>query len=135
VYVVVSVYGWYEWLHGGEGRGRLAVSRTPRRWRAGLAAAAGAATVALGLFLKHRTDAALPFPDAATTSVSLAAQWMTTRKWLESWLVWVAVDVAYVAIYVSQRLYPTAGLYAAYLGLAVIGFREWRRSMAAGEAA
>jgi nicotinamide mononucleotide transporter len=60
---------------------------------------------------------------------------MTTRKWLESWLVWIAVDAAYVAMYVSQRLFATAGLYAAFLVLAFLGLREWRRSMAAGGAA
>jgi len=132
VYVVVSIYGWHEWLHGGAGHGRLAVSRTPRRWLFGLGAAGALFAAALGLFLKHRTDAALPFPDAATTAFSLAAQWMATRKWVENWLVWIAVDAAYVAIYASQRLYPTAGLYAAFLVLAVLGHREWRRSMAAG---
>ncbi len=51
---------------------------------------------------------------------------MATRKWLENWLVWIAVDVVYVAIYVSQGLLPTAGLYAVFLVLAVLGFREWR---------
>ena len=96
VYVAVSVYGWYEWLHGGAGDGRLAVSR---RRGGGLVASpspAVAASVGLGLFLRHRTDAALPFPDAATTAFSLVAQWMATRKWLENWLVWIAVDVVYV---------------------------------------
>lgn len=130
VYVVVSIYGWYEWLHGGEGDGRLAVSRTPPSWRVGLAMAGVLATAALGLFLKLRTDAALPFPDAATTAFSLVAQWMTTRKWIECWLVWIAVDAVYVAMYVSQRLLPTAALYAAFLVLAVLGYREWRRSLA-----
>jgi len=131
VYVVVSVYGWYEWRHGGTGHGRLAVSRTPPRWAVGLGAAGVLGAVAFGLFLKHRTDAALPFPDAATTAFSLVAQWMATRKWLENWLVWIVVDAAYVAIYVSQRLYPTAGLYAAFLVLATLGYREWRSSMRA----
>ncbi len=135
VYVVVSVYGWYEWLHGGSDHGRLAVSRAPSRWLAGLAAAATVASVALGLFLSLRTDAALPFPDAATTAFSLAAQWMATRKWLENWLVWIAVDVVYVALNVSQQLYFAAGLYATFLVLAVFGFREWRTSMHAREAA
>ncbi len=93
VYVVVSVYGWYEWLHGGKDHGRLLVSRAPRRWLLSLAAAGAIGSVALGLFLRHRTDAALPFPDAATTAFSLVAQWMATRKWLENWLLWIAVDV------------------------------------------
>ena len=131
VYVVVSFYGWYEWLHGGKDHGRLLVSRVPRRWLLSLAAAGAIGSVALGLLLRHRTDAALPFPDAATTAFSLVAQWMATRKWLESWLFWIAVDVVYVAMYVSQGLLPTAGLYAAFLVLAVFGYREWRASMRA----
>jgi len=128
VYVVVSIYGWYEWLHGGKDHGRLAVSRAPRRSLAFLAATGTIGSVAVGLFLKHRTDAALPFPDAATTAFSLVAQWMATRKWLENWLVWIVVDVVYVAMYVSQGLLPTAGLYAAFLVLATFGYREWRAS-------
>jgi hypothetical protein len=40
-----------------------------------------------------------------------------------------------VAMYVSQRLYPTAGLYATFLVLAGFGYREWQASMRApGEA-
>lgn len=133
VYVAVSLYGWYEWLHGGKDHGRLAVSRVPARWLALLAVSAALASVALGLFLKQRTDAALPFPDAATTAFSLAAQWMATRKWLENWLVWIAVDAAYVPMYASQGRYLMAGLYAAFLVLAALGFREWRSSMRSRE--
>jgi nicotinamide mononucleotide transporter len=132
VYVVVSIYGWYEWLHGGTGHGRLAVSRTPVLWGAGLAVFGVAASLALGLVLKHRTDDALPFADAAVTAFSLVAQWMATRKWLENWLVWIVLNVANVAICVSQRLYPMSALYAVFLVLAVVGYRGWRASMRAG---
>jgi nicotinamide mononucleotide transporter len=129
VYVVVSVYGWYEWLHGGADHGRLAVSRAPARWAAVLAVLGVAASLALGLVLEQRTDDALPFPDAAVTVFSLVAQWMATRKWLENWLLWMVLNVSNVAICVSQGLYPMSGLYAFFLVLAVLGFREWRRSM------
>ena len=132
VYVVVSIYGWYEWLHGGTDHGRLAVSRTPARWAVGLATLGLAASLALGLVLKHRTDDPLPFVDAAVTVFSLVAQWMATRKWLENWLVWMVLNVANVAICVSQALYPMSALYAFFLVLAVFGFREWRRSLGAG---
>jgi nicotinamide mononucleotide transporter len=100
------------------------------RWAAGLAVAGLVTTLCLGLALKYRTDAALPFPDAATTAFSLAAQWMATRKWLENWLVWIVVDVAYVAVCVSQHLYAMAALYAVFLVLAVLGYKEWRASYA-----
>ncbi len=135
VYVVLSLYGWREWLRGGEGQGPLAVSRTPSRWALGLGLAGVAASLGFGLFLKLKTDAALPWTDAATTSWSLVAQWMTTRKWLESWLVWIAVDAVYVVMYSSQRLYPTTGLYLVFLVMAVLGYKEWRTSATAREAA
>jgi len=129
VYMALMVYGWYEWRHGGEKGGELTVSRTPTRWRLGLGAAAAAFAVGLGLFLKHGTDAALPFWDAGTTSFSLAAQFMTTRKWIESWLVWIAVDLVYVGMLVSQELSLMSALYVGYLVLAVVGYVKWRRSL------
>ena len=110
VYVALMLYGWYEWLHGGGSGGRLAVSRTPRLWWLGLGLAGGGASRStLGLFLRSHTDAALPFWDAGTTSFSLVAQWMTTRKWIENWLVWIAVDVVYVGMYVVPGALPDGG--------------------------
>jgi len=53
-----------------------------------------------------------------------------TRKILENWAVWVAVDVVYIAMFVFKRLYLTAGLYAVFLVLAVMGYIQWKRSLA-----
>jgi nicotinamide mononucleotide transporter len=131
VYIALMVYGWHEWRHGGEGGRGLAVARTPARWCLRLGLAGAAFAVALGLLLRFRTDAALPFWDAGTTSFSLVAQFMTTRKWIESWLVWIAVDTVYVGMLVSQGLHLMTVLYAAYLVLAVVGFARWRRSLGA----
>src|SRR5258708_6986098 len=123
VYVALCLYGWYEWLHGGPGQGALRVSRTPRT--AGLA-------IALGAALRGQPDAALPYLDSTTASFSLVAQWMQTRKWLETWVVWIAVDVVYVGMYVFKQLHPTAVLYAIYLALAVMGRRAWIKSALVG---
>jgi nicotinamide mononucleotide transporter len=130
VYVVLCLYGWYEWRHGGRNHGALTVTATPRPALAALAATGVAVAAGLGLFLARKTDAALPFWDAGTTSFSLVAQAMQTRKWWENWLVWIAVDVVYVGIYVVKKLYLTAGLYAVFLALAAVGLRSWRQSMA-----
>jgi nicotinamide mononucleotide transporter len=132
VYVALAVYGWYAWLHGGEGRGALRVSRVPPRLWVALVLLGSAASAAGGFWLRAQTDEAMPWLDGSTTAFSLVAQWMMTRKYLENWLLWIAVDVAYVAMSLSQGLALTAGLYAVYAGLAVLGFRGWRRSMIAG---
>ena len=128
VYFGLSLYGWYEWLYGGENRTELHVSRVSKSLGVRLALVGLAATLVLGTTLARFTDAALPYLDSATTSTSLVAQWMMTRKILENWAVWVAVDVVYVGMFLYKSLYLTAGLYTVFFVLAVMGYREWRRS-------
>jgi nicotinamide mononucleotide transporter len=130
VYAALSIYGWYEWLYGGEGRTTLHVTRTSPRLAALLALIALSGSAVLGTLLRHATDAALPYMDSFLSSTSLVAQWMMTRKKLENWLVWIAVDVLYVGMFLFKGLYLTAGLYAVFLVLAVRGYVDWRRSIA-----
>ena len=129
VYFVLSLYGWYEWLYGGENRTELHVSRTPRVLGVRLLLIGVACAATLGTLLARFTDAALPYVDSATTSTSLIAQWMMTRKILENWAVWAVVDVVYVGMFLFKRLYLTAGLYAVFLVLAIMGYVQWRRSL------
>ncbi len=131
VYLVLSIYGWYEWKFGGTNRTVLPVRRTSRRQAITLLALALSVAATLGFYLDHQTDAALPWIDSAAVATSLAAQWMMTRKLLENWLVWIAVDILYVAMFITRQLYVTAALYAIFLALATLGFFEWRRSCAA----
>lgn len=134
IYVLLCLYGWYRWLHGGPGQGTLAVSRTPARWLVLLAIVGAVVAALLGLTLYRHTDASLPFWDSSTTAFSLVAQWMQARKWIENWIVWIVVDVVYVGIYLWKGLFPTAALYAAFIALAVLGLVEWRRSLRRGDA-
>ncbi|MBA3341978.1 MAG: nicotinamide mononucleotide transporter [Gemmatimonadaceae bacterium] len=135
VYVVLSVYGWYQWLYGGKNRTELPVTRTTPKVAAILFGAVLISTMLIGTFLHRGTDAALPYIDSTTTSVSLAAQWMMTRKLLENWLVWVAVDIVYIWMFINRSLYVTAGLYAVFLVLSATGWFQWRQSRSAAEAA
>ena len=130
IYAVLSIYGWYEWLYGGEGRTRLRVTRTTPRLGVLLTLIAATGSALLGTLLHRTTDAALPFMDSALTSASLVAQWQMTKKLLENWLVWIGVDVLYVGMFIFKGLYLTAGLYAVFLALAVKGYVDWRRSVA-----
>ncbi|MFL5560886.1 MAG: nicotinamide riboside transporter PnuC [Gemmatimonadaceae bacterium] len=131
VYALLSIYGWYEWLYGGAGHTELHVTRTGPRLGLLLALIAAIGSVMIGLFLHHETDAALPFMDSFLSSTSLVAQWMMTKKLLENWLVWIGVDVLYVGMFIFKGLFLTSALYAVFLALAIKGFLDWRRSMAA----
>jgi nicotinamide mononucleotide transporter len=130
VYAGLCAYGWYSWVRGGADNARLRVSRTSPRVLAMAAGAGVLATGALALWLGRATNESLPLTDAAATAFSLVAQALQTRKLIENWWVWMAVDVVYVGMSLSQGLVWTAGLYAVYTVLAVAGLRDWRRSIA-----
>lgn len=126
VYVVLQSYGWYAWLHGGPEKTPLLVSRLPPAhawaWLVVGALAAGGLGAVMHLF----TDASFPYVDALATIASLVAQWLMGRKVLESWLVWIFVDVVSIGLYFAKELYPTAILYVVFLGMATWGWYEWR---------
>lgn len=135
VYLVLSLYGWYEWKYGGADRTELPVTRTPSAHAAALGALTVAAALAIGTLTTRYTDVLqhnrpwVPWTDATLTAASLAAQWMMTRKLVENWLVWIAVDVVYVPLLAYKGLYAFAVLYAVFLGLAVKGYVDWRRDL------
>jgi nicotinamide mononucleotide transporter len=135
VYIVLALYGWYQWLYGGPGRTTLPVRHAGRR-RLLIAAAVGVISAwGIGEILARYTNASLPYLDASLTSASLAAQWLATRKLLENWLLWIAADLVYIGMFIYKRLYPTAVLYAVFTVLAVAGYVQWKRTLRAPAAA
>lgn len=132
VYFALSGFGWIHWLRGGPERGVLPITRTTRGEWAVLAAAVAGGTWGLQVVLTAANGAA-PWADALTTALSLAAQYLLSRKRLENWYVWIAADVIYVPLYVSRELPLTALLYAVFLGMCLAGLRAWRRTLAAQE--
>jgi nicotinamide mononucleotide transporter len=133
VYIVISVYGWNQWLHGGAGRSTLPVTRITRRLAAALFGIGAVSVVLLATLLGRYTDAALPWLDSTTTATSLIAQWMMAKKILENWLVWVAVDVVYIGMFLFKSLALTALLYAIFLVLSTMGYFQWKKSLRSQE--
>jgi len=130
VYIVLGFLGWYWWLRGGENKTPLLVSRTSLRAGFVLAVIVVMSTAGLAAFLQRVHDSS-PFLDAFTTVLSLAAQYMLTRKLFENWLVWITADVIYIGLYASRGLYLTAVLYFIFGLMCVVGLAQWRASMGA----
>jgi nicotinamide mononucleotide transporter len=130
VFLVMSVYGWYHWLYGGESRSELHVSRASTRVWLWCAAAGVVFWAVDGAVMSRLKGVSFPYIDAGTTTVSLIAQWMMTRKILENWILWIVVNVVYVPVLLIKELYPTAALYTLLLLLAIKGLRDWSGSYA-----
>ncbi|MFE2014918.1 nicotinamide riboside transporter PnuC [Streptomyces sp. NPDC059491] len=131
VFITLAVYGWWTWTHGGgPGSDDLPVRRTTRTEWTWLIAAGVVGTLALTLLLDRVTDSTVPFWDALTTALSLAATYGQCRKLVESWWLWIAADVVYVPLYAYKELYLTSLLYVGFMTLCVLGLRGWSRDLA-----
>jgi len=82
------------------------------------------ATLALAPILKS-WGAASTYADAILFFGSLAAQILMVYEKYESWILWLIVDIGYVALYASQGLLFTTLLYVAFTVLAAIGWGKW----------
>ena len=130
-YVTMNAYGWYYW--GFAKRPAevpvLPVTRIPPRVAAALAVVVAIATAGVGWSFANYTNAAVPYWDSATTTMSFAAMWMTARKQIENWIVWLIVDIVSTGIYLYKGLEMYALLYCVYIGMAFAGWWAWRASM------
>lgn len=133
-FVAINVYGFINWRRARAARGAVVVERMAppaiALWLAGIAVAA----LVWGLGMDRLTDAAQPFGDAAIAAASVAAQLLMARRMLENWVLWIAVDIASIPLFLGQGLPVVAALYAVYLVLALWGLIDWHRTSRRQEA-
>lgn len=67
--------------------------------------------------------------DAQFFIYSLLATWLTTRKILENWHIWIVVNVVGTIWFAYEHWWYTAALYLAYLVLAINGLRKWKKAL------
>jgi nicotinamide mononucleotide transporter len=80
----------------------------------------------------HRyTSAALPWWDAFIAMTSVSAQLLMARRYLENWVLWIAVDAVAIGVYAAKSLMPTAILYTVFLIVSIVGLLSWRKALLA----
>ncbi|WP_328187750.1 nicotinamide riboside transporter PnuC [Marinobacter sp. OP 3.4] len=123
----IQFYGLYCWLRGRGDDGRVEVqSIDAQRLRSWLVVTA-AGWLVLSVLMHRFTDASLPYWDAAIAALSMLAQLLLSRRYIESWMFWVIVDVLAIGLFSVKGLYPTAALYGVFLALAITGWLQWRQ--------
>jgi nicotinamide mononucleotide transporter len=130
IYLFMSVYGLVLWaglIRKKNSRGDLPVTLTPRKTGWILLTFTIFAALLAGYLLSF-TDNLIPYMDGLTSALGLVATWMTARKYLENWLVWIVNDVICVALYAYMGLWLTMGLYLIFAIMAVVGYYTWRKS-------
>lgn len=129
VYLFFQFYGWYEWKFGGIHASQLPITKMPKSQYVILSAVLLALFGIFYFLLSHYTNSNTPIIDAFTTALSLIAQWMMCRKWIENWWLWILLDVSSLYMYTYKQLYLTTALYAIFILLCCMGYREWKQTM------
>ncbi|MBK8481162.1 MAG: nicotinamide mononucleotide transporter [Proteobacteria bacterium] len=127
-----SIWGWHRWLLGGGTESaptRLRVARLSGLQRAAVALGWLALWPAFGALLARFTDSDVPYFNALPTVGSGIAQVLLALKYVETWPVWVVVNVVSTVLYASKQLWLTSLLYVIFAGLALTGWRRWQRKL------
>jgi nicotinamide mononucleotide transporter len=124
-FFAAQAHGAFSWWRAPASDGQVAVRRLPRRGWPVLILSGMAASAVLAMLL-HQTDAAAPIADGAVAGWSLVAQLLTNLRMLESWPLWVGINIVSIGLYASQALWVTAALYVAFLAVALWSWRQWQ---------
>ncbi len=127
-FFIVNLVGWWLWTKKSSNEGEIIVERlSPIGWASWITGST-LAVLGWGWFMHHYTDASLPWADAAIAMLSVAAQILMTRRYVENWHWWIVVNIISVAVYLNKGIPRTAGLYSVFLVMAVIGLKEWQKA-------
>ena len=129
-FLILNIYGWYNWAGPvNNTASQLPVTRVKGLHLAGLLVLSIIGIIVSGKLLVGFTDASIPYWDSTTSILSVTAMWLTAKKKIENWVLWLVVDVLATGIYYYKGLYFYCILYLVYIGMAVAGYISWRRSM------
>lgn len=126
-FFLIQIYGWWAWVHADRVDHGVAVGWLGNRARTGWLVGTAVAIIGWGTGMARFTDAVAPFADATVAGMSVSAQILQSLRKVESWVLWVSVDILAIGLFAWRGLNVTAALYGLFLILAAIGLIEWRR--------
>ncbi len=140
-YIIMSIYGFISWKKGRsvaitndildssfDDKGELAITTLSVEKHVGLIIGGCLLAFVLG-YLWSFAGAALPYIDGLTTSFSIIATFMVTRKILENWIYWIVIDFACIFIYINREIYLFSFLFLVYCIIAIFGYFNWQQQL------
>ncbi|RLD46924.1 MAG: nicotinamide riboside transporter PnuC [Bacteroidetes bacterium] len=157
-YTMMSIYGWYMWarISNSNSEGKLLVSKlTLHDYIISILIFVFSSAFVLLMYLLfdvisvdmnftqtlhyiwiHISSGSVlefrkvtPYLDTFTTGAAFAAMWMMANKKLESWILWIAVNIVSIPLYFVKGFGFTGIQYFVFLVLAFLGYKAWRDSL------
>ncbi len=137
-YFVTGIWGWLMWSKVKENKHEIPITRNAMKtniyWLFGIVAASALVSILLsnihtllpGLFPEKASSVII---DSTTTVASFAAQILLVKRKLESWVLWIAVDIVAIVFYWYKEVPFIALLYVLFLVNAIYAFNTWNKSV------
>lgn len=129
IFLFLQFYGWYLWKFWGKQKDQLHIKTISNTWRILISVGIIAVSIGWWYFMSTKTDNALPYADSFVLYMSLVAQLFLSFKILESWVLWILVDILSLWLYYRKGLYVTFWLYFIFLILATLWLLEWMKNI------
>jgi nicotinamide mononucleotide transporter len=137
-FFITNLLGWWRWLHPKPGeedrRQHLRVSFIPLKKLLALAVAGLLGTVLTGALasrlhewfpLLFNKPSAFPYLDSFVTVMSIVTTFMMIEKKIESWIIWIIVDILAAWMYYQKEIKFVALEYLIFCFIAAYGLYNW----------
>jgi nicotinamide mononucleotide transporter len=86
-----------------------------------------ALAVIISSIMSMTTSNSSPLLDTTLSICSILALAMMARRFIQSWFIWMMIDVGYVYLFLSTKMWVSAGLYFLLLLICIKGYFEWNK--------
>jgi len=129
-YILMSIYGLYCWKFSSKaGNENQGFNRIYMKTTFLLILVFLLLFLSILIILSRFTDSQVPASDTLIAILSIVATWMTAKKIVECWYIWIFANIFATGLYIHQKLYPTAILFTFYSILSFVGLIEWRKTI------
>jgi len=134
-YLVISIYGWWQWSKTLPGKVFQVRYSPPQKiifyvvFTLFFSLFLGTLISKIHLLLPiiFPEPASFPYLDSFKTAMSFTAMWLMTKKWTESWIYWIIVDVISIGLYYAKDVKFISLLYTIFLVMAINGLISWTK--------
>jgi nicotinamide mononucleotide transporter len=139
-FFVTNIIGWWRWTHPKkfeeDRKHELKVTSCTMKDFAVIGSIGLIGTFAFGLFAKNLHElipvlftkpSAFPFVDSFITVMSIVSTYYMIQKKIESWLIWLVVDIVATYLYFIRDIKLYSVLYLVFCLIAIFGYWNWIR--------
>lgn len=134
-FLAVTLYGWYNWKQIPK---ENSITKTELKTKILLLSAIVVGTAIVGFLISNihmyllqyfKTEASYPYADSFVMTMSIVATILLAQKKIETWYLWIVVDIVCVFLFYKKGIAFLALEYFVFLGLATYGFLNWKKQL------